>query len=86
MAQTLSQAKENIWTNINATIIDIWPVIQIIFEQEELIQILKKTLIEHVWEILGDKSTEATTLIKLLNSKTKEELEELQIEDRTETI
>ena len=30
--------------------------------------------------------TEATEIIKFLNSKTKEELEELKIEDRTETI
>jgi hypothetical protein len=35
---------------------------------------------------LGQNPTEATNLIKFLNSKNKHELEELEIEDITETI
>ena len=35
---------------------------------------------------MGEMPTQANDIIKLLNSKTKEELEELKIEDRTETI
>jgi len=35
---------------------------------------------------LGDKPNEATELIKFINSKNSEELEELEIENRTETI
>jgi hypothetical protein len=35
---------------------------------------------------LGERPIEATEIIKFLNSKTKEELEALEIEDRTETI
>jgi len=35
---------------------------------------------------LGEIPAEATEIIKFLNSKTKEELEELKIEYRTETI
>jgi len=81
MAQNLAQAKENIWVDINQAITEIWPSIQIIFEQGELMQ-RSKTVIE-VREMLGDKPSEATTLIKVLNSKTKEKVEELQIADRT---
>jgi hypothetical protein len=32
---------------------------------------------------LGDRPTQANDIIKFLNSKTREELEELKIEDRT---
>jgi hypothetical protein len=35
---------------------------------------------------LGENPIEATEIIRFLNSKTKEELEALEIEDRTETI
>ena len=35
---------------------------------------------------MGEKPTEATDLIGFLNSKNKQELEELEIEDRNETI
>jgi hypothetical protein len=35
---------------------------------------------------LGEKLIEATKIIRFLNSKTKEELEALEIEDRIETI
>jgi hypothetical protein len=35
---------------------------------------------------LGDRPTQENDIIKFLNSKTREELEELKIEDRTETI
>jgi predicted nuclease with TOPRIM domain len=33
MANTLAQAKENIWIDINKSMTEIWPSIQIIFEQ-----------------------------------------------------
>ena len=42
--------------------------------------------IEKTREELGENPTEATNIIKFLNSKTKEELEALEIEDRIETI
>ena len=37
MADTLAQAKEIIWTEISQAMTKVWPSIQIIFEQEELI-------------------------------------------------
>jgi hypothetical protein len=60
-------------------------MIQITFEQNELVQISKQT-IKKIREELGEMPTEATKIIKFMNSKTREELEDLKIEDRTETI
>jgi len=37
----LTKAKNNIWKNINANITDMWPSIQVIFEQEELVHRVK---------------------------------------------
>jgi len=45
-----------------------------------------KVLIEQVREVFRERPTKVATLIKILNSKTQEELEELEIEYRTETI
>jgi len=45
-----------------------------------------KTTIEHVRDALRHKLGEATTMIKVLNSKTRLELEQMQIEDKMETI
>jgi hypothetical protein len=37
MAKTLSWAKENIWVDIRKSMEEIWPFIQIIFEQHEMV-------------------------------------------------
>ena len=42
--------------------------------------------IEKIRGELGENIIEATKIIKFLNSNTKEELESLEIENRTETI
>jgi hypothetical protein len=65
--------------------IEIWPFIQIIFEQHELVQKAREA-IGKIREELGERPTEATELIRFLNSKNKQELEEMEIEDRTKTI
>jgi hypothetical protein len=85
MEKTLSEAKENIWVDINKSMEEIWPSIQIIFEQHELVQKAREA-IGKIREELGERPTEATELIRFLNSKNKQELEEMEIEDRTETI
>jgi len=81
----LAQAKETIWMGILDSINEIWPSIQIIFEHKELIEKFGETIFQ-VREKLGDMLTEATNIIILLNSKSKYELEELGISDRTTTI
>jgi hypothetical protein len=45
-----------------------------------------KQAMEKIRSELGEMPTQANEIIKLLNSKTREELEELKIEDRTKTI
>jgi hypothetical protein len=55
------------------------------FEQHELVQRARQA-IDKIREELGERPTEATKIIRFLNSKTKEELEALEIEDMTKTI
>jgi DNA repair exonuclease SbcCD ATPase subunit len=83
--KTLAEVKENVWIDITKSINKIWPMIQIMFEHNELVQ-RSKQAIEKIRVELGDRPTQANDIIKFLNSKTREELEELKIEDRTETI
>lgn len=85
MAKTLLEAKENIWMDISKSMIEIWPLIQIVFEQHELVQRARQA-IDKIREELGERPREATEIIRFLNSKTKEELAALEIEDKTETI
>jgi hypothetical protein len=73
MAKTLSKAKENIWMDINKSMAEIWPFIQIVFEQHELVQ-KDREAIGKIREELGEKPTKATELIRFLISKTKQEL------------
>jgi hypothetical protein len=83
--RTLSEAKKNIWMDISKSINEIWPMVQIMFEKNELVQSSRQA-IEKIRGELGEMPTEATEIIKFLNSKTREELEDLKIEDRMETI
>jgi hypothetical protein len=70
MEKTLSQDKENIWIDISKSMSEIWPSIQIIFEQHELVQKVRGA-IEIIKEELGERPTEATELIRFINSKNK---------------
>jgi hypothetical protein len=83
--KTLAKVKGNVWMDITKSINEIWPMVKIMFEKNELLQ-RSKQAIENIRGELGEMPTNATEIIKFLNSKTKEELEELKIEDRTETI
>jgi hypothetical protein len=83
--KTLAEVKENVWEDITKSMNEIWPMIQIMFEQNELV-LRSKQAIENIIVELRDMPTQANEIIKFLNSKTREELEELKIEDRIETI
>ena len=52
-----------------------WSSIQIIFEQIELVKLASEA-IQKTREELGDKPKEATQLIKIFNSKIREQLEQ----------
>jgi hypothetical protein len=83
--KTLAEVKELVWTDIAKSINEIWPMVQIMFEQNELLE-RSKQAVEKIRTELGDMPAQANDIIRFLNSKTREELEELKIEDRTETI
>ena len=85
MADTIAQDKESIWIHINEEISHIWPSIQIIFEQGELLA-RSNILIAEVKIEIDTKPSDAVAVIKTFNSKNKYELEELDIEDRTDNI
>ena len=71
--------------DITKSMNEIWPMIQIMFEKNELVQ-RSQQAIEKIRVELGEMPTEAAEIIKFLNSKTREEIEDLKIEDRTRTI
>lgn len=64
---------------------DVWPSIQIIFELKELFTRCREMIEEHK-ATLKTKPIEAIDMIKVLNSKKREELEEISIYDITATI
>ena len=70
MKEPLAQEKQQLWANIIDSVNDIWPSIQVIYEQKDL----TKASIEAIWKIkeeLGKKPEEANEIIKFLNSKNK---------------
>jgi hypothetical protein len=83
--KNLAEVKEIVWTNITKSINEIWPMIQIMFEKNELLQ-RSKHAIEKIRVEFGDMPAQANEIIRFLNSKTREKLVELKIEDRTKTI
>jgi len=64
---------------------EIWPNIQVIFEQNELVEKAKEAISTTNLE-LGDIPATTNRIIKFLNSKNRYELEELGVADRIETI
>jgi len=85
LQKPLGQTKEMLWANIIDSVNDIWPSIEVIFEQIELVKVATEA-IQKVKEELGNQPEEANQLIHFLNSKNKYELDELGVEDITETI
>jgi DNA gyrase/topoisomerase IV subunit A len=80
--KTLAEVKEIVWKDIIKSINEIWPMIQIMFEQNEFLQ-RSKQVVGKIRVELGDMLAQANEIIRFLNSKTIEELEELKIQDIT---
>jgi hypothetical protein len=76
--KTLAEVKESVWMDITKSINEILPMVQIMFKQNELVQRSKES-IEKIREELGEMPTEATEIIKFMNSRTREELEDFKI-------
>jgi len=70
LKEPLAQAKEQLWANIIDSINDIWPSIQVIFEQNDLVKEATKEIQRFKAEF-GDMLEEATRIIQFLNSKSK---------------
>jgi hypothetical protein len=80
--KTLAEAKENIWIDISKSINEIWPMVKIMFEKHDLV-LKSLQAINRIKTKLGEMPSVANEIIKFLNSKTKEELEDLKVEDMT---
>jgi hypothetical protein len=80
--KTLAKAKENIWMDISKSINEICPMVQIMFEQNELV-LRSRQAIEKIKGELGEMTTQANEIIRFLKSNNRGELEDLNIEDRT---
>lgn len=74
----LRDIKKILWTNITQSINDVWPSIQIIFEQIYLVKAAREE-IQRTRAELGNMPEEATRLINFLNNKNKYQLEELAL-------
>jgi hypothetical protein len=74
---TLAKAKENICTDIEKSINEIWPMVQIMFEQHDMV-LKSRQAIDRIRAKLGEMPSVANEIIQFLNSKTTEELEELK--------
>jgi ribosomal protein S3AE len=59
VGKTLAEVKESVWTDITKSMNEIWPMIQIMFEQNELVQRTKQA-IENIREEMGAMPTKAT--------------------------
>lgn len=64
---------------------DVWPSIQVIFEQTELAKVAREA-IHKTMEELGENPEEANQLITFMNCRKRYLLDEKEIEDRTRTI
>jgi len=62
LQKPLGQSKLMLWANIIDYVNDIWPSIQVIFEQTELLKVAIKA-IQKVKEDLGDQPKDANRLI-----------------------
>ena len=69
-SKTLSEAKENIWIDIAKSINEIWPMVQIMFEQHDLV-LKSRQAIDKIRIELGEMPSVANEIIQFLNSKTK---------------
>ena len=85
MDKPLAEIKGILWTNINQSLSNIWPSIQAIYEQIELVNATHGE-IQKARALLGQMPDQANRLIHFLNSRNREQLEQLGIPDRIGTI
>jgi len=74
-----------LWTNITQSLSGVWRSIETIYEQNDLIRVAQVE-IKKTRALFGQMPKQPNRLIHFLNTKTSEELEALDIRDRTGTI
>lgn len=79
------EIKGIMWADINQSINNVWPSIQAIYEQMDLVG-AAQVEIQRTRALLGQMHEQANWLIHFLNTKTSKQLEALEITDRTGTI
>ena len=85
LEKPLREINEIIWDNIFQSLKDVWPSIEIMQEQNDLVKLAIEE-VQAVREELGNRPDEANELIHFRNTQTKQQLEEFGIQDRTGTI
>jgi len=81
----LAEIKGILWTNINQSLSNVWPSIQTIYEQVDLVNVAHGE-IQKERALLGQMPDQANRLIHFLNYRNREQLEQLGIPNRTSTI
>ena len=85
LEKPLREINEILWGNIIELIKSVWPSVQAIFEQNDLIKVAQEEINKTRDELRG-RPEQANQLIQFLNTQTKRQLAELGIDDRTRTI
>ena len=85
LEKPLREINEILWDNIIQSIKDIWPSIQIMYEQNDLVKAALDE-VENTRAELRNRPEETNQIIQFLNTQTKQQLEEVGIQDRTATI
>ena len=85
LEKPLKEINDILWGNIIELIKGIWPSIQAIFEQNELVKIAQEEINRTRNELRG-RPKQANQLIQFLNTQTKQQLAVLGIDDRTGTV
>jgi chromosome segregation ATPase len=81
----LMGARHLIWDKIMEHVNKMWKCFIIMEEEANLVKKVEKDIAK-VEQELGDKPQVANKIIRVLNSKTKEELNQIGVKDRTSTI
>lgn len=85
MDKPMVEIKGILWKSINQSLNNVWPSIQTIYEQIDLVNATHGE-IEKSRALLGQMLDQANRLIQFLNNRNREQLEQLGIPDKTCTI
>ena len=82
---SLIQAREIIWIDIIETVKNVWDLLAITREEKNIVRDLEGIIVENKKK-LENGALSAKRLIDFINSKSKQELKEFGIEDKTQCV